>query len=233
MKKPYLLAGVTIIAAIALFAWSVLSKGSAPANSTGASSTWSGPMSPEEAAKKRAPALDTSVETILTASTQVLQEAAGDENVVQAVREKNDSDRSLSLVDIRKIDEAWQSSWTQPAEATKDIRAFIAQFMTNSAAQTLLNFQNAHPEFKEIFVADAYGLNVGQTDKTSDYYQADEAWWVNSYNGGKGMVAHGAIEFDKSAQTEAISLYVPVMDGGKAIGVIKAVMDVTFVSEQL
>ena len=47
------------------------------------------------------------------------------------------------------------------------------------------------------------------------------------------MSAHGKIEFDESSQTEAISLYVPVMDGGKAIGVFKGVLDLSSISGQL
>ena len=80
-----------------------------------------------------------------------------------------------------------------------------------------------------------YGLNAGQTNKTTDYYQADEDWWIGAYNSGKGKASHGTIEFDESAQTEAISLYIPVMDGinNKAIGVIKAVVSITAIKMDL
>jgi hypothetical protein len=40
----------------------------------------------------------------------------------------------------------------------------------------------------EMFVMDAKGLNVGQSDVTSDYWQGDEAKWQKTYGAGPGVV---------------------------------------------
>ena len=89
--------------------------------------------------------------------------------------------------------------------------------------------------FPEIFVVDTYGLNVGQTNKTTDFYQADEDWWVRSYNEGVGLAFHGPIEFDESAQKVAIALYVPIIDPAtsRAIGVVKAIVGIAFIKSEL
>ncbi len=171
-------------------------------------------------------ALAPEVETILSAKTGLLVALAADSEVVAAVEASNMRNASLSADDIRHLDAEWQAS--------KTVTPQISQFMTNPTAKHLLAFQSGHPEFKEVFIADAFGLNMAQTDKTSDYYQADEAWWVNSFNGSAGRILHGDIEFDESSQTEAISAYVPVKNAaGKAIGVVKGVINLSALSSEL
>jgi hypothetical protein len=112
---------------------------------------------------------------------------------------------------------------------------FINPFLTNAVAVKLMEFQKNNFGFQEIFVTDEHGLNVGQTNKTTDYYQADEEWWIRAYNFGEGKTYHGLVEFDESAQTEAISIYVPIRDPDTAIaiGVTKAVFSITAIKAEL
>ena len=35
-------------------------------------------------------------------------------------------------------------------------------------------------------LTDAKGAVIAATNKTSDYFQADERWWEEAYNNGKG-----------------------------------------------
>lgn len=167
------------------------------------------------------------VELVLAKQTVYLQELASAPAILSEVVASNLKNASLSKDDIARLDAEWQ--------ATKEITPFIQQFFSNKTAEALIAFQSTHTGFKEIFVADGFGLNVGQTGKTSDYYQADEAWWQNSYNEGIGNVLHGKIEFDESSQSEAISLYVPIIDpaSSKAIGVLKGVLDLSAIKSEL
>jgi hypothetical protein len=165
------------------------------------------------------------VEVILAEKTAILSALAQEVSIISAVNMSNQTNESMSSAEIERLDAEWQSSET--------ITPFIAQFMSNATAQQLVAFQKANPEFKEVFIADAYGLNVAQTDKTSDYFQADESWWTDGYNEGRGSILHGSIEFDESSQTEAISIYVPVMQNSKAIGVFKGVLDLSAISSEL
>src|SRR3989344_1817980 len=145
------------------------------------------------------------------------------------IAEMVDSNRKNAALDTRAITEMD----TRFRAATND-DPFVAQFLSNKTAGVLRNFQAKHPEFIEIFVTDSFGLNVGQTNKTSDLYQADEAWWVDTWDGGNGRSSHRGIEFDESTQSEAISLYVPIRYGsGAVIGVGKAVLDLTAIKQQL
>ena len=167
------------------------------------------------------------VEAVLDRKIALIRELLEDPVIVNEVKKANQQHKDISLQEILKLDTRWRS--------TEGIDEFIEPFLTNEIAHKLIEFQERHPGFSEIFVVDMYGLNVGQTNKTTDYYQADEDWWIDAYNSGKGKASHGAIEFDESAQTEAISLYIPVMDriNNKAIGVIKAVVSITAIKMDL
>lgn len=185
------------------------------------------PMTQEQAARIKEALLTPEVNQVLTKKEETLQTLATDHAIVDAVRSLNSKDQQLSLADITRLDTDWIAS--------KTATPFIQQFITNETAQRLVAFQKANLGFKEIFAADAYGLVVGETNKTSDYYQADEAWWVNSMNGGAGKIIHGNIEFDQSAQTEAISIYIPIIDPATktAIGVLKGVLNLSAVKAAL
>jgi hypothetical protein len=172
-------------------------------------------------------ALAPQVEKVLAEQITTLQTLAADPIIVAETKTTNDKNKDITQAQINTLDQEWQNS--------KGITPFIRTFLENATAQRLLAFQREHPGFKEIFVADAHGLNVGQTDKTSDYYQADESWWTGSFAGGKGKSLHGAVEFDASSQTQSIAIYVPIRDpeSGSAIGVLKGVFDVAAISQAL
>jgi len=111
----------------------------------------------------------------------------------------------------------------------------VKELMTNDCARVLAEFQDNHSGFPEVFVTDKRGLLVATTNKTSDYYQADEPWWTEAYNEGKGKAFHGRIEYDDSAGYEAISMYAPIKDPqtDELIGVVKAVCNVTAIKLEL
>ncbi len=171
--------------------------------------------------------LASEVSAVIDKETEKLKILVASSAIVGEVRASNEKNKNLSQAEIQTLDKEWRAATTNSP--------FIQKFLDNKTAGELRAFQKENPGFKEVFVADAYGLNVGQTNKTSDYYQADEDWWVDSFSGGVGKIMHGKIEFDQSSQTEAISIYVPIMDtaSGKAIGVLKGVLDLKAIKKEL
>ncbi len=73
---------------------------------------------------------------------------------------------------------------------------------------------------------DNQGTNVAMTDKTSDYWQGDEAKFQKSFNGGNGAVFVDEVEFDDSSQAYLVQVSVPVKDGDTVIGAIPFGIDV-------
>jgi hypothetical protein len=104
---------------------------------------------------------------------------------------------------------------------------FLKDLLDNPASRYLreYSFESA---FREIIVTDAQGRLAAATNKTSDYYQADEKWWNFAYREGAGGHFVGDILFDESAGIYAMDVAMPVMDRvtRRALGVVKAIIEV-------
>lgn len=136
--------------------------------------------------------------------------------LVSAIKEQNA--RNISLADIKKLDESWRS--------TSGLGAFMIPYLDNPAAEELARLEEDAGYVQESFAMDNQGGLVAATTKTSDYWQGDEAKFIESFKDGKGAVHVGEIEFDNSAQAYLVQVSIPVMDGGKAIGAITIGIDV-------
>ncbi len=136
------------------------------------------------------------------------------------------SDNIKSSQEIRAIESRW-------IDLPLDDQ-LLQHLLKRPAALSLKQFQRLHSRFSEIFITDMHGLTVAMTNKTSDYYQADEQWWIDTYANGAGKVWQGEIEYDESAAIWAIPLYRPLRDSsGKLVGIIKAVIEIgDFISRQ-
>lgn len=167
------------------------------------------------------------VEAIILNKIEVVtQTIARNPLVIDMVKKSNKTNKSITSREIEKLDAEWMK--------TADSNDYISGFMINECARILLDLQKADHGFSEIFITDSQGLNVAMTNKTSDYYQADEDWWINAFNKGKGRSYYGNIEYDESAMSEAVPLYIPINnDAGAAIGVIKAVADLGVIKKEL
>lgn len=167
------------------------------------------------------------VEMVLERKINLIRELLKDPVIIESVRQANAAHATTTLQEIEALDARWRNA--------PDDDPFIQTLLTNALARRLFEFQEANPGFSEIFVTDARGLNVGQTNKTTDYYQADEDWWVDSFNKGAGRTFHGAIEFDESAQAEAVALYVPVSEPetNQSVGVTKAILNISAITLEL
>lgn len=167
------------------------------------------------------------VSNILEKKLELINKLAKEPRIISAVKKFNQENRNLTRDEIFKLDEEWKKAG--------GVGEFIKSFLVNECSQRLINFQKVNNGFPEIFISDKKGLIIATTNKTSDYYQADEAWWIKAYDAGKGKIYHGEVEYDESAFSESIALYVPVMDSeaNKCIGVIKAVCDISFIKMEL
>jgi len=156
-----------------------------------------------------------------------IENLSADQTLYNEVKRLNKERKEWNVNAIEAFDRRLQGS--------SDADPFFSNAVQGPATEVLRNFRSSHPEFLEIFVTDVYGINVAQTNRTSDYYQADEVWWQEAFRGGRGVAYYGEIEFDESAASDAISLYVPVRDPrtGEAIGIIKAVLSMGGIIELL
>lgn len=139
-----------------------------------------------------------------------LTEFASHGQIVSQIREHNA--RGLTLETIRATDSAWTE--------VSGVSRYMLDLMSNDLSLLLHNFEFEHPYIVETFAMGALGANVGQTNRTSDYWQGDETKFTASYNDGAGSIHYGEIEYDYSADELVIQVSVPVMVGNRAIGAI-------------
>ncbi|MEZ5739156.1 MAG: PDC sensor domain-containing protein [Burkholderiaceae bacterium] len=140
---------------------------------------------------------------------------ANSATLINAIKEQNA--RNIPLSDIQEIDRKWM--------ATSGLAAFMMPVLDNPAVAELLRLEKATGHVQESFVMDNQGALVAATNKTSDYWQGDEAKFTESFKNGQGAVHVGKVDFDKSAQAYLVQVSIPVMDDGRAIGAITIGID--------
>ena len=136
--------------------------------------------------------------------------------IVEAVKAENAKGKTLDQ--IKEMDKKWR--------AHAGIADYMQAMMDSKCGKHIAGIQNSAPYYAEIFVMDNQGANVAMTDKTSDYWQGDEAKFKESFAGGAGAVFVDEVEFDDSTQAYLVQVSVPVKDGGNAIGAITFGIDI-------
>jgi len=161
-----------------------------------------------------------SIQKELNAYATTVKVWTADKAFIDAVKAQNA--KNVTLEQIQKDDNLWI--------AGKD-DALVRQITTGPCAEHLRQLAAA-AGFGETFVMDNQGALVCSTEKTSDYWQGDEAKWTRAFAEGKGSTFIDRLRFDDSAKQNLAQISVPIMDGGRAIGVITAGVTITQVSSK-
>ena len=154
--------------------------------------------------------------SVLKLAKTELVKLGTDAVIVSAVRAENA--KAKSLEQIKELDAKWK--------ATPGIADYMKAMMQSECGQYLQGIQGSVGYYAELFVMDNQGGNVCMSDKTSDYWQGDEAKFKKSFNSGQGAVHIGKVKFDDSTQTYLVQVSVPVKDGDKVIGAITIGVDI-------
>jgi putative methionine-R-sulfoxide reductase with GAF domain len=141
------------------------------------------------------------------------------ENTVKEINQTYQGDAKT----IQALMERRDTEWRAADASNNNSDPLVQEYLTNEAALELKEFQKQFPDHVELFVTDIYGGQAGSTDRTSDYYQADEAWWQAAYNKGQGAVYISEPEYDQSAGAVAILIAMPLRadETGKIIGILR------------
>lgn len=170
------------------------------------------------------PAIANEFEAPLTtlASTEVAAIASAPE-VIAAVKAQNAETAGYDQAAIDAADTRWREEVGAASRPTID--AVLAR---PASAFLLAKKESSSGLFTEVFVMDAKGLNVAQSDVTSDYWQGDEAKWQETYGKGAGSVHISDVELDESSQTYQSQVSVPVIDNGQVIGALTIGVNVEY-----
>ncbi|WP_370321867.1 hypothetical protein [Oricola sp.] len=140
-----------------------------------------------------------------------------DKTVIEAIKAQNAKNASLAQSDIDALDQKWR------AGVDGGDMAMIDEVLANPLSDFLRDKQMAsNGVITEIFVTDDKGLNVGQSDVTSDYWQGDEAKWQKTYGtGDAAAIFVDEAEKDESTQMLQSQVSMTIADeSGAPIGAI-------------
>jgi signal transduction histidine kinase len=143
----------------------------------------------------------------------------------------------LSQAQIDKIEAAW------PALPASD--PLIHACLENEIARRWQSVARDQRRFAEVMITDLSGRLVAATNKTSDYFQADEDWWRRCYDNGHGRPLISDVLFDESARAHdgsqgalVADVCLPIYDttdpaSRKLIGITKFSLDATWMLRQV
>lgn len=142
--------------------------------------------------------------------------------VIDAVKAQNAKNAALTQAQIDALDKQWRAETKAPAKP-------LISEVTGNALSAYLKKKEAEAKglVTEIFVMDNKGLNVGQSDITSDYWQGDEAKWQKTFSVGPTAIFVDKVEKDESTQKFQTQVSISVVDaGGAVIGAVTVGLDV-------
>jgi hypothetical protein len=137
--------------------------------------------------------------------------------VVEAVKAQNAKHAGLSQADIDNMDKDWR------AQTDAGSKPMIDAVLGNALSGFLRQQQEASQGLvTEVFVMDNRGLNVGQSEVTSDYWQGDEAKWQKTYQACADAIFVDEVEMDESTQAFQSQVSMAIVDPatGEVIGAI-------------
>jgi signal transduction histidine kinase len=166
------------------------------------------------------------IDTSIYNRIEYFQESLSSETIKAALAASNQEFHNLddpqAVIDER--DRLWRKNKDQANVP------FMQTTLNNSLSQDLkrkLEFFSDKYEYAvygEVFLTNNYGANAGQTGITSDYYQADEAWWQNASDQGLYVSNVG---YDESAGVYSIDICLRLADdAGNPLGVAKVVLNI-------
>jgi len=147
--------------------------------------------------------------------------------LASSISRATESTPAQSPEEMKSVIDAIEARW--PAMGNDD--PFIKAILTNDISEQLNSFRSLHQVFAEIFVTDTSGRLLAATDKTSDYWQADEVWWQRGFVLPLRNLFVEGIQYDESARVFSLDVAMPIRDRTKpdapVVGVLKGVIDVS------
>lgn len=172
---------------------------------------------PEPAAEEPAPALPAGYGKSMVDAEMLdyIRKKVNTDLVFMMVKNQNKRYVDVTEEKITELDAQWV------AEREQQEQPLITATLSNPLSSYLMMVQaHSYGLINQVFVMDNKGLNVGQSDISSDYWQGDEAKWQKTFLIGPDAVLIDDPEFDGDkhmwiAQT-TIALADP--ETGEAIG---------------
>ncbi len=121
---------------------------------------------------------------------------------------------------INDLEQNWDSS--------TGADRLVYDTLLNIGAIELQALRDKFPAHVQLFVTDVYGGVLAATDRTLDYYHADEEWWQRAYNNGQGAIYISQPTFDQRSATFGLIIALPVFDPDQnVVGIVHSIYSLT------
>ena len=127
-------------------------------------------------------------------------------------------DEALIKSQLLTMDAQWQA-----ADDDSQLVQSIVSPEINPLAAQLLEYTKAFPYHAEILLTDRHGGLLAATQRTSNYYQANEEWWEAAYSNGFGASYIGQPEYDASSMSIVLNMAFPILSDGQIIGMVRTI----------
>jgi hypothetical protein len=156
-----------------------------------------------------------SVEILDEAAIELIRDWLNNTVVEMSILAHNKRYKGVGQEQIDALDKAWR------AERESEDQPLIAATLSSPLSTYLTQIQAMSGGiFTEIFVMDAYGLNVGQSSITSDFWQGDEAKFQKTFDVGPTAVFVDEPEFHEASKTWRAQVNLTIAKDGEAIGAV-------------
>jgi len=150
--------------------------------------------------------------------SEVVTLAVNAPEVIAAVQEQNAANAGLRADQIEALDRQWRAERKANGGLLNNVK------MYNATSEFLKGFRTAsNGPIVEMLVMDNKGLNVAQTDPTSDYMQGDEDKWQKTFGAGPWMAF--VDKPDEVDGKETVQVSVTLVDNDVAIGAMTVTLD--------
>ncbi len=186
-------------------------------------------VAPEIIEEKEAPSLTGELEEspskdLIDSSVIQSIKAFVDTDIVRlSIENQNKKYNGMKEDDIIKLDQKWR------AETKSDIQPIISSTLSNPLSSYLTRVQaRSFGLYTEMFAMDSNGLNVGQSNISSDYWQGDEAKFQKTYPLGPKAIFIDEPEYDENLAIWRTQANLSVADKkGQVIGAITVEVNLT------
>ncbi len=142
---------------------------------------------------------------------QAVKKFVDTEIVRLSIQNQNEKYGSMQEAEIVKLDKQWR------AETKKTDQPLISATLSNPLSSYLTRVQaRSAGLYTEMFAMDKNGLNVGQSNISSDYWQGDEAKFQKTYPVNRNAVFVDDPEYDDALGIWRVQVNLTVADESQA-----------------
>ena len=142
---------------------------------------------------------------------------------IETVEESNARYNNMDADTINRWFSDTDKGWADAGENSPIVR----EHLENRISLSIKDILKVRHSISEILITDKLGGLVAASRKPAKFYQADEEWWKEAYNGGKGKVYVGDIESNEPTKALVIPLALPIKDrDNTVIGVLRETISI-------